>query len=71
MRKPGAKKRLEDFKSSCKKYVDFVVKVRILQVLFIYLTPSKHAVVCNNWIDEDRKRQQCMATELQGQNKEL
>lgn len=56
MRKPGAKKRLEDFKSSCKKYVDFVVK---------------HAMVCNAWVDEDRKRQQCMATELQGQNKEL
>lgn len=71
MFKPGAKKRLEDFKSSCKKYVDFIVKVRILQVAFIDLILLKHVVVCNAWIKEDRNRQLGMTDELLCKNKEL
>ncbi|KAG2035333.1 hypothetical protein BDR03DRAFT_962790 [Suillus americanus] len=71
MFKPGAKKRLEDFKQSRKRYVDSVIDVRFLQVVFLDLTPSKHAVVCKAWVDEDRKRHRLMVTELRSQNNEL
>jgi hypothetical protein len=71
MFKSGAKQRLEDFKRSRKRYVDSVVDVRFLQVVFIDLTPSKHALVCNAWVGGDRKHQLCMATELRSKNKEL
>ncbi|KAG2338543.1 hypothetical protein BDR05DRAFT_1004117 [Suillus weaverae] len=56
MFKSGAKKRLEDFKQSRKRYVDSVVD---------------HAVVCDTWVDEDRKRHLLAATRLRHQNKEL
>ncbi|KAG1811284.1 uncharacterized protein BJ212DRAFT_565644 [Suillus subaureus] len=56
MFKPGAKKRLEDFKQSRKRYVDSVVD---------------HAAVCNAWVDEERERHLLTVTELRSQNKEL
>jgi hypothetical protein len=71
MFKPGAKIRLEDFKQSRKRYVKSVADVRFLQVVFLNLTPTKHTVVCNAWIDGDRKRHLLTITELRSQNKEL
>ncbi|KAG1888676.1 hypothetical protein F4604DRAFT_2024303 [Suillus subluteus] len=56
MFKPGAKKRLEDFKQSRKRYVDSVVD---------------HAAVCNAWVDGDRKHHLLAVDELRSQNKEL
>ncbi|KAG2137149.1 uncharacterized protein EDB93DRAFT_769323 [Suillus bovinus] len=56
MFKPGAKKRLEDFKQSRKIYVDSVVN---------------HATMCNTWVNKDRERHLLTITGLRRQNKEL
>lgn len=56
MFKPGAKKRLEDFKQSRERCVDSVVN---------------HAVVCKAWVAEDDKRRLLAVTKLRSQNKEL
>ncbi|KAG1740345.1 hypothetical protein EDB19DRAFT_782403 [Suillus lakei] len=71
MFKSGAKKALENFKQLREKYVDSVVDVGFLQVVLVDLTPLKHAVVCNAWVDEDRKHHISTATELRSQNREL
>lgn len=71
MFKPGAKKRLEDFKQSRRRYVDSIFNVRFLQMVFLDLTPSKHVAICDAWVKRDRQHRQLTATELRSQNKEL
>ncbi|KAG2114621.1 uncharacterized protein F5147DRAFT_677454 [Suillus discolor] len=56
MFKPGAKKRLEDFKQSRKRYVHSVFN---------------HVTVCDAWVNRDREHRQLTVTELRKQNKEL
>ncbi|KAG1785897.1 uncharacterized protein HD556DRAFT_84031 [Suillus plorans] len=56
MFKPGAKKRLEDFKQSRKRYVDSVFN---------------HVTVCDGWVNRDREHRQLTVAERRSQNKEL
>jgi hypothetical protein len=66
--KPGAEQALEDFKQSRKKYVNFDVKVRFLQVVLRNLTASKHTEVCSAWSAKDDSCRLSRALEFRDQN---